>query len=221
MANTIIAGNATNNGLAFSSDNTGILNILTGSGAGTNALTIDASQNVVATANLTVTGTVTATGGVSGGIRSGTAVTASGTSVDFTSLPTGLKRITVMLNGVSTNGTSTIRFQLGDSGGIETTGYAGVCTQIGSTVSSITSTSGFDSTADTSASQTRNGSLVFALLGSNIWTVFGGYNIATGGAFQYLFTGSKTLSDTLDRIRITTVNGTDTFDAGSINILFE
>jgi len=33
--------------------------------------------------------------------------------------------------------------------------------------------------------------------------------------------GSKTLSDTLTQVRITTVNGTDTFDAGTINILYE
>jgi hypothetical protein len=150
---------------------------------------------------------------------SGTAVSASGTSVDFTGIPSWVKRITVMFSGVSTNGTSTIRLQLGDSGGVETTGYAGTCTQIGSTVSSIFSTSGFDSTGDTSASQTRNGQLVFALLGSNTWTLLGAYNI--GSAFQYLFCGTKTLSDTLTQVRITTTNGTDTFDAGTINIMWE
>jgi hypothetical protein len=152
-------------------------------------------------------------------VVSGTAVTASSTSVDFTGIPSWAKRITVMFNGVSTNGTSTIRLQLGDAGGVETTGYAGTCTQIGSTVSSIFSTSGFDSTGDTSATQTRNGQFVFALLGSNTWSLLGAYNI--GSAFQYLFCGTKTLSDTLTQVRITTVNGTDAFDAGTINILFE
>jgi len=33
--------------------------------------------------------------------------------------------------------------------------------------------------------------------------------------------GTKTISGVLDRIRLTTVNGTDTFDAGSVNILYE
>jgi hypothetical protein len=33
--------------------------------------------------------------------------------------------------------------------------------------------------------------------------------------------GFVPLSGTLDRVRITTANGTDTFDAGSINILYE
>lgn len=153
-------------------------------------------------------------------IVSGTAVAStSGTSIDFTGIPSWVKRITVMFNGVSTNGTSVIRLQLGDAGGIETTGYAGTCTQIGSTVSTIYSTSGFDGNGDSGATFTRNGQLVFALLGSNTWSLLGAYNI--GSAFQYLFCGTKTLSDTLDRVRITTVNGTDTFDAGTINLLWE
>ena len=50
MANQIVAGNGTNNGLAVTSDATGALNILTGSGAGTVALSIDSSQNVTAVA---------------------------------------------------------------------------------------------------------------------------------------------------------------------------
>jgi hypothetical protein len=229
MANTIIAGNATNNGLAFSSDNTGILNILTGSGAGTNALTIDASQNVVATANLTVTGTVTATGGVSGGIRSGTAVAAtSGTSIDFTSLPTGLKRITVMFNGVSTTGSSALQVQIGDSGGVENTLYV---SNAGLVTGGYPGAAGVDATATAgflleyqaqAASDILNGHLVLTNVSGNIW-VGSGILGSTSGAGRniFLYTGTKTLSDVLDRVRITTVSGTPTFDAGSINILYE
>ena len=143
----------------------------------------------------------------------------SGTSIDFTGIPAWVERITVMFSGVSTNGSSTIRLQLGDAGGIETTGYAGTCTQIGSTVSTAYSTSGFDSTGDTSSTHTRNGQFVFSLLGSNTWALLGAYNISS--AFQYLFCGTKTLSDTLTQVRITTVTGTDAFDAGSVNIIYE
>jgi len=153
-------------------------------------------------------------------VSSGTAVAStSGTSIDFTGIPSWVKRITVMFSGVSTNGSSYIRFQLGDSGGVETTGYVGVCGQIGGAAASAASTSGFDSYGDNGASNARHGTLVFTLLGSNTWTLCGCYNIVS--AFQYLFSGSKTLSDTLTQVRITTVNGTDTFDAGSINILYE
>lgn len=45
MASTITAGNATN-GLAMSSDSTGILNIKTGTGTGTSVIYADTSQNV-------------------------------------------------------------------------------------------------------------------------------------------------------------------------------
>jgi hypothetical protein len=152
-------------------------------------------------------------------VRATAQASTSGTSIDFTGIPAWVERITVMFNGVSTNGSSTIRLQLGDAGGIETTGYAGTCTQIGSTVSTAYSTSGFDSTGDTSSTQTRNGQFMFALLGSNTWSLIGAYNISS--AFQYLFCGTKTLSDTLTQVRITTVNGTDTFDAGSVNIIYE
>jgi hypothetical protein len=152
-------------------------------------------------------------------VRATAQASTSGTSIDFTGIPAWVERITVMFNGVSTNGSSTIRLQLGDAGGIETTGYAGTCTQIGSTVSTAYSTSGFDSTGDTSSTQTRNGQFMFALLGSNTWSLIGAYNISS--AFQYLFCGTKTLSDTLTQVRITTVNGTDAFDAGSVNIMYE
>jgi hypothetical protein len=187
--------------------------VLTGDTSGAGTITVPA-----------VAGTFTATMGSATGTHfpftAGTAVAStSGTSIDFTSIPSWVKRITVMLSGVSTNGSSLMRFQLGDSGGIETTGYVGVCNQIGGAAAAAASTSGFDSYGDNGASNTRHGTLVFTLLGSNTWTLLGAYNIVS--AFQYVFTGTKTLSDTLTQVRVTTVNGTDTFDAGSINILYE
>lgn len=83
MANIITAGNSTNGGTAITTDTSGTLNIVTGSGSGSNAITIDASQAVVMPGtlavtgaqtiggNLTVTGTITGTGGVSGGLGTG------------------------------------------------------------------------------------------------------------------------------------------------------
>ena len=146
----------------------------------------------------------------------------SGTSIDFTGIPSWVKRITVILNGVSTNGSSSLRLQLGDSGGIETTGYSNLSCQMANSWSgAATSSSGFDGYGDGGSTFLRSGQLVFTTLGSNIWTLVGAYTIANGSAFSYFFTGIKTLSDTLTQVRITTVNGTDTFDAGSINILYE
>jgi hypothetical protein len=150
-----------------------------------------------------------------------TQASTSGTSIDFTGLPAWVKKITVMFNGVSTSGTSQPQVQLGDSGGIETTGYVVTGSNIASSaVGSTSVTSGFmfGNTASHTAANTLNGSLILTTLGSNSWVGFG--CLATGGDTR-MTSGSKTLSDVLDRVRITTVNGTDTFDAGSINILYE
>jgi hypothetical protein len=150
----------------------------------------------------------------------GTAVTStSGTAIDFTGIPSWAKRVTVVLDGVSTNGTGLARFQLGDSGGIETTGYLSWTQRLNATdTAGGASTSGFDCLI-ASAAAARSGQLIFSLLGSNTWTVTGGY--FSGLSQALYFSGSKTLSATLDRIRITTTNGTDTFDAGTINISYE
>ena len=153
---------------------------------------------------------------------SGTAVDSnSGTSIDFTGIPSWVKRVTVMFNGVSTNGTSIIQMQLGDSGGVETTGYTAGSGSFGGSAFAATSfTTGFGIRTSNAAANDYQGFVTFINLSANIW-VANGSTYAASGYFLAPFGGSKTLSATLDRIRITTVNGTDTFDAGSINILYE
>ena len=158
-------------------------------------------------------------GSWAGTITSGTAVTASGTAVNFTDIPAGVKRITVMFSGVSTNGSSAVQVQLGDAGGIENSGYLHAFANTSSSVASTNFTSGFGiSIGDAGA--VRHGVISLNLIGSNIWAcsmVIGRSDAAAGGNGA----GSKTLSDTLTQVRITTVNGTDTFDAGTINIMYE
>lgn len=154
---------------------------------------------------------------------SGTAVAStSGTSIDFTGIPSWVKRVTVMFGGVSTNGSSIIQVQLGDSGGVENTGYATLGGYIQNSAASAVAgiASGFGITAASSSTSVYVGSVVLTLLGSNQWIANGSF-ARTDSVVQNFVQGSKTLSDTLDRVRITTVNGTDTFDAGSINILYE
>ena len=155
-------------------------------------------------------------------LTSGTAVTASGTSVDFTGIPSWVKRVTVMLSGVSTSGTSSLRFQLGDSGGIENTGYASnaLTSSTSAAVNIANSTAGFDGGSIASSSNVFNGALVLTNVTSNTWVCQG--SISNTGDSRFMsISGGKSLSDTLTQVRITTVNGTDTFDAGSINILYE
>jgi hypothetical protein len=162
-------------------------------------------------------GVTTNSGAVYNGIASGTVVSATGTSIDFTGIPNWVKRITVMFDGVSTNGTSTKLVQIG-SGSVTTTGYNSSGLSGATTVSTFSSTAGFI-IFDVVAANTTSGHMVITNISGNSWieshTVKSStISIATGA-------GDVTISGTLDRIRITTVNGTDTFDAGSINILYE
>jgi hypothetical protein len=147
--------------------------------------------------------------------------TTSGTSIDFTSIPSWAKRITIMLLSVSTTGTSGVQIQLGDSGGVETTGYATSGTAItGVNTCAVSSfTSGFVMLGSL-ATAARSGAIVFTNVATNYWIGTG--TIDDAGTAQAGYTqGFKLLSATLDRVRLTTINGTDTFDAGLVNIIYE
>ena len=150
-----------------------------------------------------------------------TSKSATSTSVDFTGIPSWVKRITIMFNGVSTGGTSIKQIQLGDSGGFETTGYLGTGVQLtdAQSVNAATITTGFG-IRSALAADTLNGAVVITNLTNNTWVAQGALTDSSRGA-GYLVGGAKALSDVLTQVRITTVNGTDAFDAGSINILYE
>ena len=181
-------------------------------------------QAVAGTSVLTLpvgTGTVVANN-VNSAIVSGTAVAStSGTSIDFTSIPSWVKRITVMFQGVSSNGTSPYIMRLGTSSGFVTTGYlcggvySGVATNGGNRTDGLLICGNA-----VDANTTIHGNAVLTNISGNSWV----QNFVMGNsdaAFAVFGGGSITLGGTLDRVRITTVNGTDTFDAGSINILYE
>lgn len=158
------------------------------------------------------------------GLTSATAVSASGTSIDFTGIPAGVKRITIMLANLSTNGTSAKVVQIGDSGGVENTGYLSNVTTLAnaSAVSSTNVTASFPFVETSVAARAESGTLILSLLdsSSNTWVFLGQVGQNSFGV-HYLSTGSKALSATLDRVRITATNGTDTFDAGTVNIMYE
>lgn len=196
------------------------------------AVTIDGT-NGITTPDLESTGPVIGTTGTfSGAVQasgvttnlyplvSGTVVAStSGTSIDFTSIPSWVKRVTVMFSGMSTSGTSLKQIQIGTSGGVQTTSYVNAAVYTGPSTAGTSYTSGFVIKNDTAA-DLLSGTIFLTLLDSSTgsWSASGSLS---AGAYVLLTAGSKTLSGTLDRVRITTVNGTDTFDAGSINILWE
>lgn len=155
-------------------------------------------------------------------ITSGTSVAStSGTSIDFTGIPSWVKRVTVIFNGVSTNGASQVLVQIG-SGSVTTSGYTslGGLGAIAGGVGGTTSTAGFVM-GDNSASAVRYGTMIIVNITGTTWV--SSHSIGSTGInyFDAGGGGSPSLSGALDRVRITTVNGTDTFDAGSINILYE
>ena len=155
-----------------------------------------------------------------GALTLATAVTASGTSVDFTDIPSWVKRITVIFSGVSLSGTSLIQVQLGDAGGIENTGYLGSCNTFDTSPSANNYSSGFLAIENPGAAFLTHGIMTLANVSGNLWVESHSLGL-TGATAVSVGGGSKTLSDTLTQVRITTVNGTDTFDAGTINIMYE
>jgi hypothetical protein len=151
----------------------------------------------------------------------GTAVaTTSGTSIDFTSIPSWVNRLTLIWNGVSTNGNSSNIVQLG-AGSIETSGYTGAISQLAtSTLSTgIYGTTGYQVANNFAGGQAISGQVVLTRVSGNIWALSS--TLADAGGVVWVGGGTKTLSGTLDRLRLTTVGGVNTFDAGSVNILYE
>ena len=147
----------------------------------------------------------------------------SGTAINFTGVPAGAKRVTLSMQGVSTNGTSPHRILIGDSGGLETSGYLGAQALVssGGYSSSTGNISDGMRISQTQAADTGNGTVVVNLIdaSTNTW----GMSVISGQTTNQLTlsASSKSLSAALDRITYTTVNGSDTFDAGLINIQYE
>lgn len=198
-------------GVITTADNTGILNLQT---AGTTAVTIGASQNT------TFAGTVTLPTGTIYPLVSGTAVAStSGTSISYTGIPSWVKRITVMYTSLSTNGSSTIQVQLGTSGGLTTSGYLGCSAFSGGSTGGANLTTGLP-IAGTGSGDVRHGHIIITNVTGNIW-VSSHVNGQSNNNYAQFGGGSITLSGTLTQFAINMANGTDTFDSGSINILYE
>jgi hypothetical protein len=185
--------------------------------------------NTLTKTTLTAGNNVTITNGAgsvtisSASITLGTAVAStSGTSIDFTSIPANVKRVTIMFQGVSTSGTSSVQVQLGTTSGVETTNYLGASVAFASAqANTLTYTSGAVlNTGGDAATSVRHGFVQLCNLTGNVWTIFGGLGHSdTTRAAIVMY--SKAAAAVLDRVRITTINGTDTFDAGTINIMWE
>lgn len=190
--------------LVLTGDTSGTVTVAAPAVAGSNTLTL-----LAATATNSVNTLATAV------------ASTSGTSIDFTGLPAWVKKITVNFQGVSTSGTSQPIIQLGTGSTTYTTsGYVGSTTDASTTVATTAHSTGIYLQSSGAAATVMQGSVILTTSGSNVWAAFGviGRSNTTNTS---LIGGTIALAAALTAVRITTVNGTDTFDAGSINILYE
>ncbi|WP_395652467.1 hypothetical protein [Brevundimonas sp.] len=188
--------------VVISGDTSGAITVAAPLVAGTNTLTLQAA---------------TATSAVN--TLSTAVASTSGTAIDFTNLPPWVKRITVMFQGTSHSATANILVQLGTGSTTYTTsGYIAnsiACESAGNTATS--STAGFV-VFTSAAAAIISGHMIITNISGNNWVsshttkrntttlVFGGGDVSLGAV--------------LTAVRITT-SSTDTFDAGSVNILYE
>jgi hypothetical protein len=192
--------------VVISGDTSGAVTISAPLVAGTNTLTLQAAT---ATNSVNTLGTAVAS--------------TSGTSISFTALPAWVKRVSIMFVGVSTNGTSNLAVQIGPVAGVETTGYSGYA-WTGNT-SSVGYTTEWAITGTNSAANVHSGTVFLSLADSatNTWVmsaVGGGVGINTASVAG----GSKAIAGVLSVLRVigsNTGSPVDTFDLGSINILYE
>lgn len=141
--------------------------------------------------------------------------------VDFTSIPAWVKRITIMFSGVSTNGTNFIDIQIGDAGGLETTGYVGTQSNIigGGTGANNYGGDAFELRyVGTPYLVTGTFTLTLMNAATNLWVGTGVHGADTGIATTFFSAGRKALSDTLDRLCISAGGNSIT---GSFNIMYE
>lgn len=185
--------------VVISGDTSGAITLAAPAVAGTNTITFPAQSGTVSLPTLATAQNST-----------------SGTSIDFTGIPAGVKRVTVMFNGVSLSATANLLVQIGISSGIESTGYNSGAS---AGTSTSTATNGFVLTVSQAATDAFYGIITLVNITGNTWCESGALT-QTGTASVRVSAGSKSLGGTLDRIRITSTS-TDTFDAGSINILYE
>ena len=188
--------------------------VLTGDTSGTVTLAAPAVAGINTLTLLAATATMSVN------VLSTAVASTSGTSIDFTSLPSWVKKITVMLNAVASNGSSIFQVQIGTGGTPTTTGYLGSATQISTGVSTAFYTAGF-AIWHNASNQVWSGSMTLVNVSGNIWAASGTFATSAGTTLVSSTGGVLTLGGALNMVRFTTVNGTDAFNAGSVNILYE
>jgi hypothetical protein len=149
--------------------------------------------------------------------------TTSGNAVEFTDIPSWVKRITMIFNGVGTNGTNNLDLQIG-SGSYVTSGYDTACSYVGGSLFSIAAFGGGFGIIIGGNSGLCYGRYTLDLISGNKYIGSGVFHVHQVGVAQYTMQSagsSPVLSGPMDRIRISVIGGVNVFDSGSINIMYE
>ena len=218
--------------VAIAGDTSGSVTLQAPAIAGTTVLTLPTTSGTILTttggvAPTTAGNVLFTTNGTSWSstakITQATVQNASGNNIDFTGVPSWVKRITVLYENVSTTGTDPVQIQLG-YGVTPTyvnTGYTSHTFSYNSTTATSSSTGFVNDQGSSSggASASRNGAITLYLqnASTNIWVSSG--VIVTNNVTPSA--GRVTIPGALTAVRITTTGGIQTFDSGTVNILYE
>lgn len=149
----------------------------------------------------------------------------SGTTVNFTSIPSWVKRITVVFVELTTaSNTGTLQLRLGVGGVVETSNYFGAygLTNSGGGAGAGTwSSSMVVGAGDGASGVTFNGSVILTRLSasSNTWIAQSVVTERVGETIVWSAAGSKALAGTLDMVQV--LLSSSTFSSGSVNIMYE
>tara|TARA_R110002126_G_scaffold212559_1_gene359163 strand:+ start:188 stop:853 length:666 start_codon:yes stop_codon:yes gene_type:complete len=147
------------------------------------------------------------------------AATTSGTTVTYSGFPSSTTLIVFGINNVSGSlSTGNFLLQLGDSGGIETTGYSGTMWD-GSTANVWSSGATIISAATMDATKTYVARIEISLYDAATYTwIISVQSVSSSTAVSAFGVGKKALSDVLTQIQLSVTTGA--FDAGSVNVLY-
>ena len=190
-----------------------------------NTLKVDTISGKTTATTITIAGVSIASSQVDPSNRvitsSAVQATTSGSAITFSSIPSWVKRISVHFNGVSLSGAEQILIQLGTSGGFGSTTYNSTAIGLtnGNYPGSSASTSGFVIFTNSSV-YTVSGVYVIDLMDSTNRIYVGSGNFILSTTALTNSAGQATLNAALTQLKIVP-SGTNTFDAGSVNIFYE
>ena len=148
--------------------------------------------------------------------------TTSGTSLDFSGIPAGVKRITVGLDEVSFNANASLVLRLGDSGGVEASGYNVTMTVLASSFNATAPiTTGFELKDSGVSTHEFSGNAVFSLMDASTNTWSGVVSCRINSTAVFLTVGTKSLSSELTTVQLVSGSGSANFDNGKASISLE